>query len=45
MFNGLYTSGDPFLDKVLYGATAIIIVTAIVTFGAPLFSLILSKFF
>ena len=45
MFNGLYTSGDPFLDKILYGATAIIIITGLFLFGAPLFSFILSKMF
>lgn len=45
MFHGLYTSGDPMLDKLLYGASTIIVISLVVIFGSPLFSFILSKIF
>ncbi len=44
MFGGRFTSGSEMIDKILYGATAVIIITAIVIFGSPLFNTILASF-
>lgn len=43
MFGGRFTSTDPMIDKILYGATAVIVITAVVVFGSPVFNLLLAN--
>lgn len=43
MFGGRFSSGDPMIDKILYGATAVIIISALIIFGSPLYNSILAS--
>ena len=45
MFNGFYTSGDEMVDKILYTALAVLIISFIIIFGAPLFNKVLASMF
>jgi len=44
MFGGKFTSNDAMIDKILYGATAVVIMAAIIIFGSPVFNVILASF-